>query len=241
MKLFTKIFCLTIVSLLLTACAQPNFINHPEPKLIVPYKDFYSAYCPSGDICSPEIISFGCDELKSPSNLLGGLSPSYSLAECIYYPYRDETGPTQDELDMIENGEYISNLGGLLQSYTRYVISIDGRYKLIKTKSEFRSIYIPIENPEEALSYSLVMTDLVARYGITYEPEYKYKVETLEDTHVETLLDGFVVHLFSEYIFGCGPHWIYAIDIHVGFDGQITQIKSQQIYKNPADDELCVD
>ena len=103
-------------------------------------------------------------------------------------------------------------------------------------------MFAPIESSNEALSYALAATDLVAHYATRDDPflhHADYFVEKLEDTHVEETAQGFVVHLFTAPIplCGCGVHTVYAVDILVTKDGRVDQLNATEAYAV----EACVD
>ena len=117
----------------------------------------------------------------------------------------------------------------------------NGEFRLLKTKDEFRNVYAPIESPEEALSYVLAVTRYSAAYGIEYDPSMKYEVRKLEDTHVTSESDGYLLHLYFDQFYGCGPHWTSAVDVHVSFEGAIKEVAQTQVFRDPQLDDLCVD
>ncbi len=103
-------------------------------------------------------------------------------------------------------------------------------------------MFAPIESSDEALSYALVTTDLVARYETEDDPIFRYAdyfVDRVEDTHVEETIDGFVVHLFTmpTPLCGCGVHTVYAVDILVTKDGRVEQLNATEAYAS----EACID
>ena len=63
----------------------PEFINHPRPQMTVDYTPFKDAGCPKDEsglqYCDPQgpMSALGCDRISAPSDLLGGLQPSYPL------------------------------------------------------------------------------------------------------------------------------------------------------------------
>lgn len=232
-----------IIFLPLFAACQlltPKFINHPQPDLSVSSDIFYDVGCPAG-VCSAEspMAALGCDEIEVPSSLLGGLEPSYPIALCMINPMSEEMHPdTQAELD---NGQFIYITGGLFGVYIRYVIHKDGKFVLLKTEEEFRKTYAPIDTPEEALSYTLALTNLSAYYGLTHDPAYKYEVNTIEDTFVVSETDGYRLHLYTYQEGGCGPHWISAGDVHLTNEGIIQEINWEPLFRDPEIDDLCID
>jgi hypothetical protein len=156
-------------------------------------------------------------------------------------PIRGADGPASVRARTPAKGEYFYRDGGLYPVYIRYVLIRDGGFQLVKNEEEFRAIYAPIESPDEALSYALAMRNLSAYYGLEYNREYEYFVDEIEDTHVETVADGYSVHLYHYQLFGCGPHNTYAIELLVDPQGTITQVAQEAVFKDPSEDGLCVD
>ena len=181
--------------------------------------------------------ALGCDEIQAPPSLLGGLDPSYPMAVCQIIPDQANV-ETRAE---IEKGLYFFYTGGLFGSYVRYVILRDGEFRLLKSEEEFRAIYAPVETPEEALSYVLAVTNLSAYYGLGYNPAYKYEVGRIEDTFVSPESDGFVLRLYHDGFFGCGPHWTSEVEMHVSPEGIVQEVGRKPIFRDPDIDELCVD
>lgn len=215
----------------LSACQiKPKFINHTPPDLVASFEAFND---PSA------LAALGCNEIGPPSNLLGGLEPRYPIAICTiqYIP-----GDGSEELIAeIESGQYIYYTGGLFGTYIRYVIQQNGEFVLLKTEEEFRKVFAPIESADEALSYALAVRNLSAAYGIEYFHGYEYEVDTIEDTYVTPEADGYLVHLFYDQVFGCGPHWTYAVDVHVSVKGNVEEVSNTALFRDPNLDELCVD
>ena len=233
------------LTIVLTACSPtPTFINHTPPNLPVVFDEFTNAGCPTdsnGRPCGADgpLAAFGCNDIFIPSNLTGGLEPAYPIAIC---QIDLRTGATNPEIESeIERGEYIYYLGGLSGSYVRYVVFQNGEFRLLKTVDDFRTVYAPIESPEEALSYVLAVTTLSAYYGLEYDPAMEYEVNEIEDTYATSETDGYRLHLFNYQEFGCGPHWVTAMEMHISFDGTIQEISQTQIFRDPNLDELCVD
>jgi len=142
---------------------------------------------------------------------------------------------------MLAEGKYFFNIGGSIPAYVRYVIFRDNQFELVETEDEFRSIFAPVAGPQEALSYALAVKHLSAYYGLGINSRYQYFVDEIEDTHVEERADGYLVHLFFYEVFGCGPHLTYKVDVNVTSQGYVTEIDRKPIYKDPSEDNLCVD
>ena len=228
--------------LVLVACQfRPKFLNHPQPNLSVTFDVFDASGClkDSSGQCTSEstLAALGCNEIQVPPSLLGGLNPSYPIAVCQIIPDQAEAD-TQAE---IEKGLYFFYTGGLFGRYVRYVILKEGEFRLLKSEAEFQAIYAPVETPEEALSYVLAVTNLSAYYGLAHDPAYKYEVGTIEDTHVTLEPDGYKLHLFHDAVFGCGPHWISEVEVHVSTEGVIRELSRTPIFRDPNQDDLCVD
>ena len=237
-------FSVVLVFFLLAGCGKVQVINHPKPDLEVDFSPFEEAGCPQDQYgfrrCLEEsvIYSLGCDFIQPTSDLLGGLTPVYPMAKCIYRPFDH---PEISDPYSIPESEYIFRSGGLMPEFIRYVIQWDGEFKLIKDPGDFRATFSPVETQNEALSFSLALKNLDATYGWKVDKQFRYYVEQLEDTFIEKVSDDYIVHAFAYQFFGCGPHYTYAIDIKVTAEGQVEEIGREKLFNDPAKDDLCVD
>ena len=242
-----SLLSLLLLSTFLTACqSRPEFINHPKPDLTVNFEPFETAGClDSGygyytcESGSP-LKDLGCDEIRPPADLLGGLSPSYPLAVCVIN-YFNPDGTISDLAPELEAGEHIYVNGGLVPVYIRYVTIQNGEFVLIRHFEEFQKTYAPIETADEALSYVLALRRLFAYYDLSNDSALKYEVETIEDTYVTPDGDGYFLHLYDYEFFGCGPHMTNAVDIRVSKEGLTEEISRTAVFRNPEEDGLCVD
>jgi hypothetical protein len=248
MQIINFFLCSVTGLVLLAACQPwPNSVNHPKPDLSIGFSFFTDAGCPPSEYgfhnCTGDspLAALGCDAIREPSNLLGGLSPSYPLAICEVHPYSNTAEPGKANAEMIAKGEYFYNAGGIEPVYIRYLIYKDNEFQLIKDENELRKVFLPIETSEEALSYVLAVKNLSAYYGLTRNPKYEYKVDVLEDTHIDMITNGYALYLFYYEAFGCGPHWTYAVETHITIDGTINEVSRKPIFKDPSEDELCID
>lgn len=241
----TKHWIWSLILIFIVGCAPPNITNHPKPDLTVDFTPFEYAGCPTNEygyyhFCAQdsELYALGCDRLTPVSDVMGGLNPAYPMAECFYMPMGrpDVTDP----YNTFES-EYFFNVGGPMPMLVRYVIAVDGEFRLIKNADEFASTFAPVESPEEALGFAIAVLDVYASYGLKYDPKYKYEVSSLEDTYVETVTDGYIVHAFNYQFYGCGPHYYYAVDVKVTFDGWVEPLEWTQVYRDPDLDGLCQD
>lgn len=230
----------SLLAILLVACQpKPAVINHPAPAISLSYNHdvFEQAGCPAdGGPCQADspLTLLGCDAMYQPSDRLGGLQPSYPLAICEV----ERENLSEDDLN---NSRFISYTGGLIGRYLRYVIFRDGEFHVLHTEAEFQQVFAPIESPDEALSYVLALRRYTALYGLEYDPALEYVVSSLEDSYTVAEADGYRLHLFSYDLFGCGPHWMWAVDVTVSFEGVIEEHSQEQVFKDPKDDNLCVD
>jgi len=229
MKSKNKFWMIVWSFIFLTACnGEPKFINHAAPNLTVSFDAFNN---------DQALTALGCSEIQIPSSLIGGLEPSYPIAVCAIQP--DET--SEELRTEIDSGQFFYYTGGLFGNYVRYVIQQNGEFVLLKTEEDFRKVYAPIESPEEALSYVLAVRNLSAYYGLEHNQAYKYEVDTIEDTYVTQEADGYLVHVFYDQVFGCGPHWTSEVDVRISVEGNVEEVASQPIFRDPNLDEVCVD
>ena len=238
-------YCLVLVFFLLAGCGPTvQIVNHPKPELKVDFSPFEEGDCPPGQsgyrkcLEDSPLYSLGCDFIQPTSELLGGLTPVYPMAKCIYRPYDH---PDVSDPYNIPESEYIYRSGGPMLELIHYVIKLDGEFILIKNPEEFRATFSPVETQNEALSFSLALNNVYAGYGSEVNKKFRYYVKELEDTFVEKVNDDFVVHAFAYQFFGCGPHYTYAFDIKVTVDGQVEEMARVKIFNDPAQDDLCVD
>jgi len=241
----TRKWILSIILILLVGCGVPTITNHPKPDLKVDFTPFEDAGCPTNEygyyhFCAEEseLYDLGCDRLAPVSDMMGGLDPAYPMAVCLYVPMG--RSDVADPYNTPES-EYFFNIGGPMPMLVRYAIALDGEFQLVKNADEFASTFAPVESPEEALGFAIAVLDVYASYGMAYDPKFKYKVSSLEDTYVESVADGYIVHAFDYQFFGCGPHYYYAVDVMVTFDGQVEPLEWIKIYRDPELDDLCQD
>ena len=222
-------------------------MNHSQPELNVDFSVFENVGCPPNqygfrrcETGSP-LADLGCDEIRKPSNLLGALDPSYPIALCLVMPDLNTEEPGAENARMLAEGKYFFHIGGMFPIYVRYVIFRDDQFELVEKEDEFRSIFAPIATREEALSYALAVKNLSAYYNLEPNSRYQYFVDEIEDTYVEETPGEYLVHLFFYEEFGCGPHLTYDLDVNVTTQGYVKEIRREPVFKDPAEDDLCVD
>lgn len=231
-----------VIMLLLVSCQDNSFriINHKKPDLRVDFSLFQNAGCKSNGYdsydCNEQspLFKIGCNSIAK-DDLLGGLTPNYPTVYCGHFVYQEfgiKLPPTECLTSTVrQNGA----------DCARLVIFKDNNYLLIKNIDELKKLFAPVDSPEEALSFALAGTKNYAEYGQTRKNNYVYEVQKLEDTYVETIADGYIVHVFYTPGIGCGPFKTEAVAVKVTHDGQIEEINRTPVYRDPANDTLCAD
>jgi hypothetical protein len=236
-----------LLALITAGCAKTLTIqNHPAPHLLVDTQVFSQAGCIFDEhgradcSASAELSALGCTSFDRTSDYLGGLSPALPMLKCIVEPWNTPEGESQGDFEL-EDGAYFYRRGCMLPSYVRYVAYREGSFTLVETEDQFRALFAPVESPEEALSFALALTGYSAYYGLAQEAGLEYFVRSLEDTHVEQTEDGYAVFLYHYQFCGCGPHNTYAIEVDVDRQGFLETKEPSAVFRNPQEDNLCVD
>jgi hypothetical protein len=207
---------------------QPVVTHHAMPNLRVDtgwIKDAgcslhqYSSGYYSGS-CSSEspLLKLGCESIEV-KDVLGGLP--YPVVTCT-------------NSSLMPLGEDYTQVGCYLSQRTEALLTFrDGIYQFVGV-DEVKAMSVPIESPEEALSYVLAVTDdYYEMYDIEIESYYEYFVDEIEDTFVEQTQNGYLLHLFAnlEPKCSCGDHYTDAVDVLVDRDGEIKEVESRHFYK----------
>jgi hypothetical protein len=208
---------------------QPSVIHHTAPTLKVntdwikkagcPLKKYYSGRYSGTCSSDSPLLKMGCEEIEV-RDLFGGLP--YPVVTCENY------GSEPLGTNYKEAGCYLS-------SHTETLLTFrNDTYQFIGTE-EIRAMSVPIESPDEALSYVLATTDYYALYDIKPDSYSYYLVDEIEETFVQETQNGYLLHLFSDLDpCGCGDHYTDAVGILVSKDGVIKQIDSYHFYKSNA-------
>ena len=226
----------TVMILLINSgCTKSRFITHPRPQFDLELDEFKSAGCstkPSSSYWTCEedspISLLGCETLY-PYQLFGALTPAYPMMTCEAF---DQAPPTELQ-------RYYKKSGCMRSYYTSIVIFYDNTFQLISSLSDFRTIFAPIESPDEALSYALAATDYHANYDSEPDPDLEYLTNKFENTYVKETKNGFEVHLFTPFSppCSCDPHISSAINILVTREGEISTLDSEPALQS----NWCVD
>jgi hypothetical protein len=215
---------------------SPRLITHPRPEFSVDMEKFKEAGCSTetrygdGYSCpTGPLHLLGCDTVYT-YDLLGALTPTAPLICESDYP------PTA-------LWQHYQRWGGCMYPtpYLSYVISTGDSFQLIKPKDvpALQTQFAPVESADEALGYALAGTYLYANYDVELDSSVEYLTDEIENTHVEKVSDGYVVHLFSGLtpLCGCGDHIVYAVDVLVTTTGEIEQRVTGPVYRL----EACID
>lgn len=201
-----------------------DIISHPKPKLTVDDKILRDLNCPPDEngirYCSQlrdtgQSASLGCFSINTPNSLLGGLRPSYPMAECLSY-----------------GGRYVHQRGCNISVGTAYIIERGGRYEIIDSQSMLKAVFAPIESENAALSFAIAATGYSALYGTEILPNTEYLVGRYENTHVEKRGDEYLVRLFDYSLCGCSQHETIGIDVVVSRQGDIREIYREVVYRD---------
>lgn len=210
-----------------------RIINHPAP--VIPemnlevfeqasvFENNPDVFYSSGATADSPLAAFDCREIARPTDPLGALTPAYPLATC----------------QTRERGLYSS--GCMMPMNTRYVIFRENQFEVIESLSEFQALFAPIESAPEALSYALATTGLSAVYGLRLPPGYHALMDTLEDTHVSEVDNGYQINLYKSWHCGCGPEATDMTTVLVTRTGEVTTLDQVRVYEDASGNIVCVD
>jgi len=167
--------------------------------------------------------------INKPDDLLGGLTPATILAVA---------GSALHD-DIVIPAVYVKRC--LSKVYIRYLIVEDGKMRLIDSLEGLAKQFAPIDSKEEAFSYAMAATGFSAVNDLHRFPQPKFYAETIEETFVKPVDNGYIVHLFNTYLCGCGPHIIPSVDVTVHTDGSIEVSEPVDAFSEPKLDGMCID
>ena len=223
-----------MVLLVLISCRwQDNIIEQSKPDLKIDNSYFSSEGCFNELSCSPQGFQQPdppITMIQKPSDLLGGLTPAYPLAVGSTVLYRDE-----EEIPAV----FINRC--MRSQYIRYLVRVENETILVDSVESLAHLYAPIDSSEEALSYAIATTGYSALFDIDAIKKPRFHTNPVEETFVQEIEDGYVVHLFNTYLCGCGPHITQSVDVTVYKDGVIQLAEPEDAFSDPQYDDLCVD
>lgn len=227
------VFCVVVSLVFLVSCNQQQIVEHPDPGLKVDHSYFSGQGCFNDLSCSPEGFiqpDPPITMIRKPSDLLGGLSPALPLAVGSTVLYQDE-------------GEIVAVYANrcMRNQYIRYLVRSNDQTLLVDSIEEMAMLYAPIDSPQEALSYAIATTGYAALFDLEQIKKPTLYTDVIEESHVEEVSGGYIVHLFNDYLCGCGPHVVQSVAVTVLQDGTIQIAAPVDAFSDPQYDDLCVD
>ena len=223
-----------ISSLILSGCGgRSAVIEHTPPELTVDNTYFVQQGCFNELSCSPEGFQQpdpAVSLISKPSDMLGGLTPTLPLAVGSTVLYRDE-----GEIQAVYVNRCMRN------QFIRYLVRIDDQTILVDSIARMAEFFAPIDTSQEALSYAIATTGYAALFDIEAIKKPVVYTDTIEETFVQQVEGGYLVHLFDTYLCGCGPHITQSVDVTVNEDGSIQVTEPVDAFSDPQYDDLCVD
>jgi len=226
-------FTSLILLVFLVSCAQQRVIEHPAPELRVDNTYFSEQGCFNELSCAPEGFTQPdppVTMIRKPSDLLGGLSPNLPLA-------MGSTVLSQDE----EAIPAVYTKKCMRTQFIRYLVRIDDQTLLVDSVDAMAKIFAPIDSAEEALSYAIAVTGYAALFDLETIKKPTVYTDPVEESFVEEMNGEYIVHLFDNYLCGCGPHITQSVYVTVRNDGTIKISEPVDAFSDPQYDDLCVD
>lgn len=235
------LLCWVLLALLLaggcrrTRTGPPEVIRYPTPAMPA-NQDLYNQadcsdefYYRSCSANSP-LGKLGCRQIFRAPDVFNGLKPLTPILICRAF------APPGEHLT---HEEYIFNPGCDNPLYLRYVILQEGHYQLLSNIADLQAAFAPIESPAEALSYAVAATGYLPFFDHEPDPTFRYFVDSIEETHVEKIPQGYRVHLMDDHFCGCGPHTVYGVDVIVTQAGKIKTGLPKALFQDSRLDETC--
>ena len=208
-------------------------VDHPRPEMKVDNSYFKGLGCFESVDCLPEEVRDGpysIEGIYPVPDLFGALKPELpvAIASSVRF-YGDEEVPA------------VYSKKCMATFYYRYLILGDDQIQLVDSVNEMREIYAPIENEDEALAYAVALTGYSALFDLANKPNYKVIAKPLEATYSRFDGEVFKVHLFNDFLCGCGPHITKSVDVTVMQDGSIHVAEPADAFQDVTLDGLCID
>lgn len=165
--------------------------------------------------------------LAKPPIYYNGLTPKYPMLVVLFYENKKIEGITRS--------------GGFSKVTKCLLIRDNGKYILIDSKKKVNEYFLPINNKLEALSYLTLVTNSIPIYDFKFiKSDFRINRPILNKTYVDSLSDGYFVHLFEHQVFYC-VHPYREITYKVDSLGNYEIIKSEDLFFDPKEDGRCVD
>jgi hypothetical protein len=169
--------------------------------------------------------------VEVPPGALGGLKPALPiLTGLVAYNRSDES-----------RNKGIRNIGCRLPQFIQYVVYSKNEIRVIDSEQSFISYFAPVDSEAEALGFALALTSSYPLYKIELPKGVIVSEPKTPATFVRKENDDYIVQLFGFNPCGCGPHWNYSIEYRVTKEGNVHEISRKEFYRDPKQDDLCVD
>ncbi len=165
--------------------------------------------------CDPAIpvVALACEDLLAPIGYNTGLDHDvHVLAICRYSPE-----DTEEERD-----PYLYRSGCAFRREVACIIEDGGEYLRVNAPEQVRALLVPIEDPDEAMTYVEMMTGLTATFSFERDPYLIYFQDPVAGTSI-TEHDGvFTLNMFHNQQCLCEA-WVNSV-VHLTVDrrGEIT-------------------
>ena len=183
--------------------------------------------CPEGSA----LYAAGCHKLMLVEDASAELNP---LPPMMYCGSSNMGSGKSSDYSLFVNG-------CLAPTFYSLVVWNGQELQVLKNAQEAADYFAPIESPEEALAFAVTVTHLEAKFSQQAEPDMRYLVKKVEDTHVVKTAEGYQVNLFGFNICGCGNHGEYERTLVVKQDGSLVEKEIRMIYEDPQMDNMCID
>lgn len=226
-------FCGIALLVLLVSCTQQRIIEHPAPEMSMDHAYFSEQGCFKEPSCDPEGFIQPVPPItmiRKPSDLLDGLTPALPLALGSTMLYQDE-----GEIPAV----YVNRC--MRYQFIRYLVRVNDETILVDSTEMMAKIFAPIDSVEEALSYTIATTGYAALFDLETIKKPTLYIDQVEESFVEEIDNGYIVHLFDTFLCGCGPHVMQSVAVTVLQDGSIQIAEPVDALSDPQYDDLCVD
>ncbi|GAP12906.1 hypothetical protein LARV_00646 [Longilinea arvoryzae] len=197
----------------------PRFIAYPPPparkdlsaalsQADCAQKSPWTIECTAG---SP-VLDFDCAELVVPEMDDAGLDPDIQLLAICQNPLEETSA------------EQAANFYRRYCAFRRdvaYIVKDKDAYRLIQTPAELKTLLLPIDTPDQALTYIEMRTGLTAQFTFESDPSLLYFQDPVEGTHITETGGVFTLNMFHFTRCSCEP-WVNSVVLlSVDRDGEI--------------------
>ena len=114
------------------------------------------------------------------------------------------------------------------------------RYRRVMAIQDVHKAINDRKGPCSAGDFLVMVAERIADRMGDIIADLEDSVDEIEDTHVETVADGYRVNLFSNAPYGGGPYYTSSVVYHVSHDGEIVQEVAEAVFSDP-DPDLYVE